>query len=63
MTPPAKRDFVMKMRLAILFAFFFLASNAQDKSLLPKLKSHVDYFNSIDTELVVNYVSNKQAYA
>ena len=52
----------MKIRLAILFAFFFLASNAQDKSLLPKLKSHVDYFNSIDTELVVNHVSNKQAY-
>jgi hypothetical protein len=53
----------MKMRLAILFSFFFLASNAQDKTLLPKLKSHVDYFNSIDTELVVNHVSNKQAYA
>lgn len=52
----------MKMRLAILLAFFFLASNAQDKTLLPKLKSHVDYFNSIDTELVVNHVSNKQAY-
>ncbi len=53
----------MKMRLAILFSFFFLASNAQDKTLLPKLKSHVDYFNSIDTEMVVNHVSNKQAYA
>jgi len=33
------------------------------KRLLPKLKSHVEYFNSIDTELVVNHVSNKQAYA
>ncbi len=53
----------MKMRLAILFSFFFLASNAQDKSLLPKLNSHVEYFNSIDTELVINHVSNKQAYA
>ncbi len=53
----------MKMRLAILCSFFFLASNAQDKMLLPKLKSHVDYFNSIDTEQVVNHVSNKQAYA
>ncbi len=53
----------MKMRCAILFSFFFLASNAQDKTLLPKLKSHVDYFNSIDTEQVVNHVSNQQAYA
>jgi hypothetical protein len=53
----------MKMRCVILFSFFFLASNAQDKTLLPKLKSHVDYFNSIDTEIVVNHVSNKQAYA
>ena len=53
----------MKMRCAILLSLFFLASNAQDKTLLPKLKSHVEYFNSIDTELVVNHVSNKQAYA
>ncbi len=53
----------MKMRCAILLSFFFLASNAQDKTLLPKLKSHVDYFNSIDTEQVVNHVSNQQAYA
>ena len=53
----------MKMRCAILLSFFFLASNAQDKTLLPKLKSHVDYFNSIDTELVINHVSNRQAYA
>lgn len=55
-------------RISFIFILSILFSNifceAQQKHILTtgKLKCYVDYFNSIDTETVKNYVTNDQAF-
>ncbi|MFA6083229.1 hypothetical protein [Mucilaginibacter sp.] len=50
--------------IAGLLVFMATISHAQQKRLLSldKLKASVDYFNSIDTETVKNFIPNEQAY-